>query len=102
MQGVELVGVANLLCEDFRHPLAGDGEGRLQRIIAGDLAADVAVEPAQPGPQAAHPAHGLLVAPAMDQAGYIAPRLTADAQERLTQLDAVPLRQPVEPFDTAH
>jgi hypothetical protein len=67
MQGVELVGIACLLGEDPRHPLAGDGKSRLELFIAGDLAADVAVEPTQSSAQFAHPAHGLLVPPAMDR-----------------------------------
>lgn len=38
----------------------------------------------------------------MDEPGYIPPRLPADAQERLAQLDAVLPGQPVQPLDAAH
>ena len=47
---IQLVGIARLLGEDARHTFAGDGKGRLKRFITGDLAADVGVEAAQPGP----------------------------------------------------
>jgi len=102
VQGIELVGVASLLGEDLRHPLAGDGERGLEFLIPGDPAADVAVKPAQPGPQFANPAHRLFVPAAMDQSRDIAAGLAADPQERLAQLDAVLFRQLVQPLDAAH
>src|ERR1700751_2860232 len=44
VQGIELAGVVCLLGEDARHALTGDGKGGLEFFLAGNLAADVAVE----------------------------------------------------------
>ncbi|EZP67202.1 hypothetical protein BV97_05741 [Novosphingobium resinovorum] len=81
VQGIKLVRAASLLGEDLRHPLADDGKGGLEFLISGDLAADVAVEPAQPGAKFAHPTHRLLVTAPVDQPGDIAPSLAAHPQE---------------------
>jgi len=50
VQGIKLVRAARLLGKYLRQSLAGDGKRRLKVLIAGDLAADVTVEPTQPGP----------------------------------------------------
>jgi hypothetical protein len=67
VEGVKLVGVTSALDEDPSGPFARHGKDGLHNVIAGDLAADVTVETAEPGAQLAHPAHRLLVTATMDQ-----------------------------------
>ena len=67
MQRVELVGSVRLLGQDLCHPLTRDRKGGVEFFIADDLAADVAVEPTEPGAQFAYPAHGLLVPTTVDR-----------------------------------
>src|SRR3546814_9593775 len=68
--------------------LAGDRKSGFELGVAGDLATDVAVQPAEPRAQLPHPAHCLLVAASVDQPRDVAPRAATDAQERLARSEA--------------
>jgi hypothetical protein len=104
VQGVDLLAAAVLAplahqpgdarerrCEDGAHGLGGRG----------DLARDVAREPAEPGAHAADHALGLAVAAAMDQLRDLAPGMGGDARVGLPQHDAVPASQPAKDLDAA-
>src|SRR3546814_5726752 len=85
VQRVEFVAVARLLGEHPGDALAGDRKSGFELGVAGDLATDVAVQPAEPRAQLPHPAHCLLVAASVDQPRDVAPRAATDAQERLAR-----------------
>ena len=99
MEGVKFVLVAGLLGQDALGALRHRGERGFQHRVPGDLAADIADQPAEPGAHASQPAQALLVAPAMQQTGNLAPRPGRQTQEGLAQFDTVALRQTIQPFD---
>jgi hypothetical protein len=68
---------------------------------AGNLARDVAREPAEPGAHAADHAVGLAVAATMDQLRDLAPGAGGDARVGLAQRDAVPAGEAAEDLDAA-
>ena len=99
VEGVKFVLVAGLLGQDALGALQHRGERGFQHRVPGDLAADIADQPAEPGAHASQPAQALLVAPAMQQTGNLAPRPGRQTQEGLAQFDTVALRQTIQPFD---
>ena len=99
MQGVELVLVAGLLGQDPLGALQDRLERRLQLRVTGDLAADIADQPAQPGAHLPEPAQALLVAAGVQQPGRLAPGLGRQPREGLPQLHPMALRQTVQPLD---
>jgi hypothetical protein len=104
VQGVDLPAAAVIapLAEQLRDALERRCEGATHRPGGtGDLARDVAREPAEPGAHAADLALGLAVATAMDQPGDLAPGAGGDARVGLPQHDAVPASQPAKDLDAA-
>jgi hypothetical protein len=75
------------------------GEGGLQVGPAGELAADIAVQPAEEGAQAPDVAQRLPVARAVHQPRRPAPGLGGEAHEGLAQPHAVPAGEAGEPAD---
>jgi hypothetical protein len=104
VQRVDLVAAAVLasLAEQLRDALERRCEGATHRPGGtGDLAGDVAREPAEPSAHAADQAVSLAVASAMDQLRDLAPGAGGDARVGLPQHDAVPAGEAAEDLDAA-
>src|SRR3954452_21056414 len=71
VQGIDLVRVLGALRQQARDAGPGGRESGLQGRIPGNLAADVSLEPAQPGSHLAHVAHGLSMPTGVNEAAHL-------------------------------
>jgi hypothetical protein len=104
VQGIDLVAatVVAPLAQQLGDACERRGEGGAHRLGGrGDLAGDIAREPAEPAAHAAEHALGLTVAAMMEQPGDLASGAGGDARVGLAQRDAVLASQPDEDLDAA-
>ena len=85
VQGIDLVRVLGALRQQARDAGPGGRKRRLQGRIPGNLAAEVSLEPAQPGSHPAHVAHRLSVPTGVDEAAHLTLGAGGQAQKGLAQ-----------------
>ena len=90
VQGIDLVRVLGALRQQARDAGPGGRKRRLQGRIPSDLAADVSLEPAQPGSHLAHVALGLSVGAGVNEAAHLTLGAGGQAQKGLAQPDPMP------------